>query len=179
VIINSRFAALGICIAAAVLTAAASRPALKFDTPAGWVSKPPTSSTRVAEFTLPHASGDSEDGALAIYFFGGTGGSVQANLDRWTSQMTQPDGKPSADAAKTTKLTANGMNVTLIDVSGTYVAEVSPGSSEHYNKPNFRLRAAVVETPGGPHYIKLTGPAATIARWDASFTAWLKTLRWE
>jgi hypothetical protein len=41
------------------------------------------------------------------------------------------------------------------------------------------LRAAVVETPGGPHYVKLTGPAATITRWDASFTAWLKTLRWE
>jgi len=176
---HSRLTALGICVAACALTAAASRPALKFDSPAGWVSKPPTSATRVAEFTLPRASGDSEDAALAIYFFAGGGGTVQANLDRWTSQMTLPDGKSSADAAKTSKLTANGMNVTLIDVSGTYVAEVSPGSSEHYNKPNFRLRAAVVETPGGPHYIKLTGPAATIARWDASYMAWLKTLRWE
>lgn len=178
-ITTPRSTALVVCLAALSLTAAASRPALKFDSPAGWVSKPPASSMRVAEFTLPRASGDAEDAALAIYFFGGSGGTVQANLDRWTSQMTQADGKPSADAAKTTKLTANGLNITLIDVAGTYVAEVSPGSSEHYNKPNFRLRAAVVETPGGPHYVKLTGPAATIARWDASFTAWLKTIRWE
>jgi hypothetical protein len=71
----------------------------------------------------------------------------------------------------------HGLALTSVDVSGTYVAETSPGSSEHLNKPGFRLRAAVVEGPGGPYFVKLTGPARTVARWDASYLEFLKSLR--
>jgi hypothetical protein len=91
-----------------LVLAVLSGAALKFDTPQGWVTKAPGSSMRVAEFTLPKVAGDAEDAALAIFFFGGQGGSVQANLDRWISQMTQPDGRPSKDLAKTTKLSSRG-----------------------------------------------------------------------
>ena len=73
--------------------------------------------------------------------------------------------------------TINGLNVTMVDVSGTYVAEVRPGAAEHYNKPGFRLRAAVVETPRGPYYIKLTGPAKTVAAADADYMALLTSLK--
>jgi hypothetical protein len=152
--------------------------ALKYDGPAGWVSKPPASSMRVADFTLPKAAGDAEDGQLGVFFFGGQGGGVQANLDRWISQMTQPDGKASKDVAKTTTMkTKSGLAVTLVDLTGTYVAEVSPGSTERFNKPGFRLRAAVIETADGPYFVKLTGPAKTIARWDESFAEFLSSLR--
>jgi hypothetical protein len=151
---------------------------LKYDMPAGWTSRPPASSMRVAEFSLPKVAGDAEDAALAVFYFGGQGGSVQANLDRWIGQMTQPDGRASKDVAVTSTLkTTSGLAVTLVDVSGTYVAEVSPGSAERYNKPGFRLRAAVVETPSGPYFVKLTGPAKTLAKWDESFLAFLKSLR--
>ncbi len=51
---------------------------------------------RFAEFTLPRAAGDFEDAQLVIYFFGkGAGGNVEDNIDRWLSQVQQPDGKPS------------------------------------------------------------------------------------
>jgi len=153
-------------------------PALKFDAPKEWISKPPSSSSRIAEFALPKAGADTEDASLVVYFFGANmGGNVQANIDRWVGQMSQPDGKPSAQVATTTKLTANGLNITLVDVAGTYVAEVSPGSTERYNKPGFRQRAAVVETTEGPYFVKLVGPAATVAKWDASFMAFLKSVR--
>ena len=162
----------------AFLFTALAPAALKFDIPTGWVSKPPASSMRVAEFTLPKVAGDAEDGQLAVFFFGGTGGSVQANLDRWISQMTQPDGKASKDVAKTTTMkTKSGLAVTLVDLPGTYVAEITPGSAERFNKPGFRLRAAVVETPEGPYFVKLTGPAKTIAQWDASFVAFVNSIR--
>jgi hypothetical protein len=152
--------------------------ALKWDVPPGWVSKPPASSMRVAEFTLPKAAGDAEDGQLGVFFFGGQGGGVQANLDRWISQMTQPDGKASKDFAKTTTMkTKSGLAVTLVDLTGTYVAEVSPGSAERFNKPGFRLRAAVIETAEGPYFVKLTGPAKTIAQWDTAFSAFLNSIR--
>jgi hypothetical protein len=166
---------------APVLIAAllAFQSALTYDPPAGWVTKPPASSMRVAEFTLPKADGDAEDAALTVYFFGANmGGNVQANVDRWISQMTQPDGRPSKDVARTSTLTTKGgLAVSMVDVSGTYVAEVTPGSTERFNKPGFRLRAAVIETKEGPYFVKLTGPAKTVAKWEATFAAFLQSLR--
>ena len=133
---------------------------------------------RVAEFSLPRAAGDSEDAQLVIYYFGGSGGSVDANLQRWVGQMQQPDGKPlAATAVRKDTRHVNGLTVTLLDVSGTYVAETAPGSTEHHNKPNFRLRAGVVETANGPYFIKLTGPAKTVARWEAAFEQFVTSVK--
>jgi hypothetical protein len=153
---------------------------LKYDVPARWVSKTPSSSMRVADFSLPKVAGDAEDATTTIFFFGAQqGGSVQANIDRWMSQMEQPDGKASKDVAKTSTLTANGLKVSVVDVSGTYVAETAPGSGVRLNKPGFRQLAAVVETPGGNYYVKLTGPAKTVAKHEAGYMALLKSLRYE
>jgi hypothetical protein len=91
--------------------------------------------------------------------------------------MTQPDGRASKDLARTTKLSPRGLPITLVDLTGTYVAEVSPGSTERFNKPGFRLRAAVVETGDGPYFVKLTGPEKTVAKWDEAFMGFLKSLR--
>jgi hypothetical protein len=82
--------------------------------------------------------------------------------------------------AKTTTIESkSGLKITLLDVSGTYVAEVTPGSTEHFNKPGFRQLAAVVDTPNGPHFVKVVGPAATVAKWEDSVMSFLKSLRWE
>ena len=151
---------------------------LKFDVPAGWVPKPPSSSMRVAEFTLPKTGSDAEDATVTVFYFGGQGGNVQANLDRWISQMTQPDGKSSKDSAKTIGFTtASGLEISLLDVSGTYVAEVTPGSAEKFHKPGFRQCAAYIATPGGPYFAKLVGPAATVAKWYDSYVAYLTSAR--
>lgn len=150
---------------------------LGYVTPQGWQKQPVTSSMRVAEFTLPRADGDSEDAVLVLYYFGGSGGSVDANLQRWVGQMQQPDGKPSSGVAKKETRTVNGLALTLLDVTGTYVAEMAPGATERHNKPNFRLRAGVVETANGPYFIKLTGPAKTIAKWDRAFGQFVASLK--
>jgi hypothetical protein len=167
--------AFGILLLAGSVAAAA----LKFTTPSGWTTLKPSSSMRVAEFALPKVAGDAEDASLVLYFFGGQGGTAQANIDRWISQMQQPGGKSSEALARRQTMNVGGLAISLVDVSGTYTAEMSPGSSDHFNKPNFRLKAAVIETPGGPYFVKLTGPARTIAKWDESFTTFLKSLRWE
>jgi hypothetical protein len=163
-----------------LLSAAPPQGSLRFDAPPGWSAGTPASSMRVAQFTLPRAPKDIEDAELAIFFFGGQGGSVQANIDRWVGQMAQPDGRPSRELAKTTTMqTKSGLKVSLVDVTGTYVAEVKPGAAERLNKPGFRLRAAVIETPRGPYFVKLTGPAATVARWDRTFLDFLASIRIE
>ena len=165
-------------VAAGTLAAPlAAQPALRYDPPADWIEEPAPSPMRVAQFRLPRVPGDPEDGELVLFYFGGGGGTIEANLERWIGQMEQPDGRPSFAAASTTAFNANGLAVTLLDVPGTYVAAVRPGAAERLDKPGFRLLAAVVETPVGPWFFKLTGPARTIARWDATFGAFLRTVR--
>lgn len=153
--------------------------ALTFTTPPGWQAGKPASSMRVAELTLPRAAGDAEDAQLIVYYFGGQGGSVDANIERWVGQIQQPDGKTSSAAAKKESRRVNGLAVTLVDVSGTYVAEIAPGAAERHNKPQFRLRAGVVQTSNGPYYIKLTGPQKTVAKWDEAFEQFVSSLKYQ
>lgn len=166
----------------AVLLAAAAAGAqatLRYDAPAGWIAVEPSSPVRVAQFLLPRAGDDAEDAECAVFYFGGEGGGVEANLDRWTNQMLQPDDSPSADVATTTSFEVAGMPVTVLDVPGIYAAEVVPGSKMRYYKRDFRLKAAVVESPDGPYFFKLTGPSRTVVRWEADFNALLDSVRLE
>jgi hypothetical protein len=158
---------------------AVSPATLTYTAPPAWQFKATSSMMRVAEFVLPKAAGDGEDASLVIYFFGGTGGTVQANLDRWFGQLEQPDGRKTRDVATTTSRLINGLSFTLFDATGTYVAEVTPGSPEHFNKAGFRMRAAVIQTPGGPYFIKLVGPAGSVTRWDKEYDAFLQTIQYK
>jgi hypothetical protein len=173
---------------AIVLSALAGLPVapeagLAFTASPAWRTRPASSTMRVAEFVVPKVPGDPEDAELIVYFFGSffgrLAGGVDANVDRWVGQMQQPDGSASKDKARRDAKTINGLKVTTVDLSGTYVAEVRPGAAERHNKPNFRLRAAVIETPGGPYYIKMTGPAKTMGAADADFNKFLGTLRYQ
>ena len=153
---------------------------LRYKAPEGWVKEPPSSAMRVAQYKLPKAEGDSEDAALVVYFFGATqGGTTQANIDRWVSQIQQPDGSSSKDKAKTETTTINGLKVTMVDVAGTYTAEMAPGSGTMHNDANYRLRAAVIETARGNYFLKLVGPAKTVARWDQSVTDFIKSFEFK
>lgn len=162
-------------IAAIAVSQEAQKPAaLRYKVPAGWVEEERSSNMRVAQYKLPHITGDTEDGSLVLYYFGkGQGGSTAANIERWASQMQQPDGTK----AKLTEesFTANGLKITAVDAGGTYVAETSPGSGTFQNKPGYRLRAAVVETPNGSYFVKFVGPEKTVAHWNEAFVNYLKS----
>jgi hypothetical protein len=153
---------------------------LHFTAPRAWTPRPSTSPMRVAEFVVPRVGDDPEDAETIVYFFGGSGGSVDANIDRWVGQFQTESGGPVPAPKRTTS--ANGpLTITAIDVSGTYVAQVRPGSTERFNKPNFRMWAAVVETPKGPYFVKLTGPVRTVAQALANgdLDSFVKSLRFE
>jgi len=153
---------------------------LHFKAANDWVAEKPSSSMRVAQYKLPKVEGDREDASLVLYYFGATqGGTAQANIDRWISQMQQPDGSSSKDKAKSESVTINGLKVTTVDVSGTYTAEMAPGSGTFHNDTNYRLRAAVIETPKGNYFVKLAGPAKTIARWDQTYIDYLKSFEFK
>ena len=163
-------------IVAAALAAWVAATGLTYTAPGGWTVVPTSSSMRVAQFTLPRAAGDTDAAEMILYYFGGSGGSVEANIERWLGQMQQPDGRPSKAAARRESRTVNGLSVSLVDVSGTYVAEVAPGSTERHNRPNFRLRAGVIQTPRGPYFIKLTGPVKTVTAHSQAFDRFVASL---
>jgi hypothetical protein len=153
---------------------------LRFKAPAEWVVEKPSSSMRLAQYKLPKAQGDSEDASLVVYFFGeNQGGSVQANLERWISQFQQPDGSSSSSKAKLETITVNQLKMSTIDLAGTYVAETAPGSGVRHNNPDYRLRAAVIETSKGAHYVKLVGPSKTVSRWEKAFNAYLQSFEFK
>jgi hypothetical protein len=149
---------------------------LRFTAPQGWQPRDPSSTMRVAEFVLPAKDAAAGNAEMVIYYFGGSGGNVDANIQRWLGQMQQPDGRATADVAVRGTRTVNGLKVSLLDVTGTYVAEVRPGATDKHNSPGYRMRTAVIETARGPYFLKLVGPAATVGAWNASVDQFIGSL---
>ena len=168
-----------LCVVTFGNSAAAQKSELKFKVPPGWVEEERTSSMRLAQYRLPKAEGDTEDASLVLYYFGpGQGGSTAANIERWLGQIKQEDGSTDKSGKLVMTETA-GLKMTTVDVSGTYVAETAPGSGTFNNKPNYRLRAAVVETPNGNYYVKLIGPEKTVTQWNDSFLSYIKSFEFK
>lgn len=157
--------------------APATAPALIVTAQPGWVVEQPTSEMRKAQYRLPHVAGDDEDASLIVYYFGGQGGSKEANLQRWASQFEQPDGGSSEDEMQSRTRSINDLEVFDADLSGTYVAETAPGSGERVNKPDWRMLASIVDTKEGPWYFKLVGPTATVTKWESSYDTCIMGLK--
>jgi len=148
---------------------------IKAKIPAEWTEQTPSSSMRKAQYALPKVAGDGENGELAVFYFGpGQGGSVEANIERWIGQISQPDGSSSKDKAKTSKKEIGGMPVTLVDVGGTYSAGMMSNAPP---RQGYRMLAAVAETTEGPWFFKLTGPEKTIAKWSTSFDQFISSFK--
>lgn len=140
---------------------------LAFDLPAGWTSTPPASSMRLAQATISGPGGPAE---LGVFYFGpGQGGSADANIARWSDQIS--GGKPEEGS-----FTANGLKVTWVDARGT-LKPSSMGMGPSTEQPNSRLLGAVVEGPGGPWFFKATGPDATLGPQRDAFMAMLHKVR--
>jgi hypothetical protein len=135
---------------------------LRFSVPDDWQRVPSPSPLRVAQFTLPHARGDDEDGELILFTFEDPQGprTLSDAVERWYSQFTQPDGRPSREVAVVTTRKMRDLDVKIVDLSGTYRAQMGP--MEHPSRPGYRLLGAVVESQGGPWYWQAVGPSKTI-----------------
>ncbi len=133
---------------------------------------------RAATYTLPAAAGDSEDGECAVYYFGeGQGGGVDANVKRWVGQFQAPDGGPAGPLAKTSKKTVNGIAVTIVDVTGTYMFRPAPMAPKATPKPGYRMLAAIADGTQAPVFFKLTAPKKTADAAEAEFFKMVESLK--
>ncbi|MDQ2946433.1 MAG: hypothetical protein M3Y27_10905 [Acidobacteriota bacterium] len=169
----------------AIFALAAAIPVCLADSAAGINWTPPASwkslasrPMRAATYAVPAAPGDKEDGECAVYYFGpGQGGSVEANLERWTKQFEQTDGKPTSHPAQVKKRTIHGIAVTTVDVSGAYSGMGGPMAASKSVKPGYRLLGAIAEAPEGAVFFKFTGPAKTVTANQANFEALVGSLK--
>ncbi|MBX3395650.1 MAG: hypothetical protein KF841_09815 [Phycisphaerae bacterium] len=162
------------------MTAPSKGSELQYETPDSWSVKPVTSSLRKANYGLPRAEGDPEDAELIVFYFGpGQGGSVEANLERWKGMFVGEDGSALPESASTVdEFQAGGMKVTVLNVTGRYVASnMMTGQRSDPTASDYRMLAAVVETGGGPWFFRALGPAKTIAMHEASIRQMLSTVR--
>ena len=147
---------------------------LHWTMPAGWKSEAPRP-MRAATYTISPAQGDTAGGECIINYFGpGQGGSVEANIDRWKSQMLGQDGKPTP--ANVAKRSVRGISMTTVDAAGTYTGMGGPMAMSSKPVAGYRLLGAIVEGPQGTLFIKLTGPAKTVAANTAKFDQLLASI---
>ena len=150
---------------------------LKSDAPASWKTQEPSNKFRAYQFSVPKAAGDKEDGELVIFFFGaGSGGGVDDNLKRWKGMFQPPEGKSIDDVSKVEKHKIAGVDVTYLDVKGTYLSKFPPfdPNAKVTKKENFRRLGVVFASENGPYFITLTGPAKTVDESKKTFDDWLK-----
>jgi hypothetical protein len=170
---------LGTSIAAAKAddqTITVSKGKLTLIAPEKWERKKPSSNIVEHEFSVPASEGDENDGRVTVM---GAGGTVQANIDRWIGQFTQPDGSETKDRTKTQKVKVGGREVHVIDISGTYKDQRGPFSqAPAVQREKYRMLAAIIaDKELGNYFIKFYGPQQTVADNEKAFMSMIDSLK--
>lgn len=142
---------------------------LKWTMPAGWKEQPPRPA-RKATYQAPGAAGSAE---VTVFYFGaGQGGDVEANIARWVRQFKDlPE-----DQVRRDQLEVRGFHISTVRISRGEFASGMPGGPAQAQK-DWGMNAAVVETPEGPYFFKMTGPAATVDAEAPRFQALLESVQ--
>ncbi|MEM9190819.1 MAG: hypothetical protein AAGF12_16665 [Myxococcota bacterium] len=147
---------------------------IRWTAPEPFRAQQPQSRMRAAEYVFPEEEGETA-ATMTVFFFGaGQGGSVQANIDRWVGQFTQSDGRESAEVAQIENKEVNGLQVTTVDLTGTYTASPMMGGSGA-PQDNQRMLAAIVEGPDGPVFFKMVGQGSLMERAEDPFNELVST----
>ena len=134
-----------------------------FQKPATFKSKStPPGGPRAAQLEFTDAKGIAE---TIFYYFGqGQGGGTQANVDRWLASFQEPKDKLNS---KVEKKKAGSGEVTYVEAEGTYMSGM-PGAQKT-PQPGTKLLGAILESPDGNVFIRMTGPIATVKAADVDF----------
>jgi hypothetical protein len=104
--------------------------------------------------------------------------SAADNIKRWKSLFLPPTGKTIDEVSKVDKFKVGDVGITYLDMSGTYKYRnpADPNAKEE-KKADFRFFGVIFESPNGPYFIRLTGPARTLEQQKKAFDDWLKNFK--
>jgi hypothetical protein len=81
---------------------------------------------------------------------------------RWAQQFEQPDGRPSVDVMKVTRVEQTQVPIDLVEVTGTYDGGMTMTDQPADRLPDHMLLGGIAQGPDAPWFFKLTGPEATV-----------------
>lgn len=137
-----------------------------WDAPSSWQSMPNPNPMRKATYKIPHAAGDTDDAELTV---SAAAGGVEANVKRWAGQFGNAE-------PKTEKKKVNGLDVTVVEIKGTFAGGGMMGAPSA-PKEKQMLLGAVVDAGDRQHFFKLTGPEKTVTAARPDFDKLVASLR--
>ena len=128
--------------------------------PTTWKKVDSPSRMRLATIKVPKTEGDSDDGELTIFSFGGGGGQIQANIQRWVGQFAAEERETKVLRGK-----AGDNNYIIVDVKGTYKKPDGPpilGKTKPVK--GYQMLGVILldMKSSSVYFLKLTGPKKTI-----------------
>jgi hypothetical protein len=131
---------------------------------------------RWAQYALPPAGADTEEGECVVFYFGpGQGGDPQSNAERWASMFQDAAGQPPAPLLEQSEV--GGRSVMKVFVEGTYAPAPMMGGEAAPPKPGYKLLGAIVEGPDANWFFKCTGPLVTMDAHRKAFDALIASIR--
>ncbi len=140
--------------------------------PADWQTSKARSRIIEHEFATTTEEGDKS--APARITMMAAGGDIDANIERWKGQFT------GGEEAKVEKMTVAGETVHLVELNGSFKETMGGGpfsGGKTVTRENHGMLGAIIELQDNRKYfIKVTGPAETIAAQRESFKTMLKKM---
>lgn len=135
-----------------------------WEAPEGWTQAGPKPMREVT-FVL------GEEGETEVYIavLSGMAGGVEANINRWCSQMDQEILSPEQIAALP-KISILGSPAPLVEVVGSFTGMSGPKNE------NYMLLGAISELPAQTVFIKMTGPKEMVEQERDRFVAFCESL---
>jgi len=140
----------------------ANGPSLVWSAPAAWRPKS-GSAMRKGSYAVPGPGGAEAD--LSITAFPGDVGGDLANVNRWRGQVQLPPLGPGELEAGVSRIQANGLALTVVDLTGAGAA----------NRQS--IVGAIVPVNGSTWFFKLMGPAPVVAAAKPAFLEFLRSVK--
>jgi hypothetical protein len=134
-------------------------------TPPGWTEGQP-SQMRVINLTF----GPENEGECYLAAMEGTSGGVEANINRWRSQLGQPP-LPADEIEKLPRKMLLGGDAYALTADGDYKNVGQEAASKEY-----RLVGLVQQLSGLTLFVKMTGPKALVEANQAAFEAFVSSI---
>ena len=135
-----------------------------FSRPASWEWVEVFVPMRKAQLKVTDSKTKNFADVIFFYFGPGDGGGVKANVNRWFGQFKEPRDKIKA---KTEETTIGNHKVTYVEAEGTYQSGMPGGTMTP--KPNYALTGAIIESPKGSVFVRMTGPQGLVKASSAEF----------
>ncbi|GMW02425.1 MAG: hypothetical protein AMXMBFR84_35610 [Candidatus Hydrogenedentota bacterium] len=135
-------------------------------TPEGWEDQ---ESTQLRTINLRMSGNTSAEWYVSV--LPGGGGGLDANINRWRSQMSLPE-LASDEIQSLTRIPMLGGEAAMVSMAGEY-----SGMGGQPAKPSYTLYGAVLERPTDIVFVKMTGPTDVVAQYEDAFKAFCGSIK--